>query len=138
MPYFYKGMVSLSVVDSEREDSFAGLCLVCSTNGSRALHSWECDEDAYGLCGIRPICTSSSMICLHLVILNSFILIIFQTVTGRSAYRNWTYATMNSYWKHCKTRNEYITGDVDNICRTETTWTGLRKYYMGILLYFNH
>ena len=62
MPYFYKGMVSLSVVDSEREDSFAGLCLVCSTKGSPALHSFECDEDAFGLCGIRPICTSSSII----------------------------------------------------------------------------
>ncbi|XP_078334752.1 uncharacterized protein LOC111137826 [Crassostrea virginica] len=38
---------------------------------------------------------------------------------------------MNSYWKNCKTRNEYITGNVHDICRTETTWTGLRKYYIG-------
>ena len=137
IPYFYKVLISWSVVDSEREASFSGLCLVCSTNGSRALQSWECDEDAYGLCGIRPICTSSSMICLHLVILNCFILIIFQTVTGRSENRNWTFTTMDSYWHLCKSRNEYITGNVDAICRNETTWTGLRKYFIGILIHIS-
>ena len=42
---------------------------------------------------------------------------------------------MNSYWKQCKTRNEYITGNVDDVCLSETTWTGLKKYYIGILLY---
>ena len=61
MPYFYKGLVLWSVVDSEREDSFAGLCLVCSTKGSPALHSWECDDNAYGVCGMGLICTSFFM-----------------------------------------------------------------------------
>ena len=137
MPFFYKGLVSWSLLDSEREASFAGLCLVCSTiKGSPALHSWECDEDAFGLCGIRPTCTSSSIIvsmksCLRLTA--SFLS--FSTVNLEGNHRNWSHTTMNLYWKHCKMRNEYITGNVDDICLSETTWTGLKKYYIGILLY---
>lgn len=44
--------------------------------------------------------------------------------------------TLNAYWDTCKHNNRFITGNTHIVCQNESTWTGIRKYIIGIL--FNY
>lgn len=44
--------------------------------------------------------------------------------------------TLNAYWDTCKHNNRFITGNTHIVCQNESTWTGIRKYVIGIL--FNY
>lgn len=44
--------------------------------------------------------------------------------------------TLNAYWDTCKHNNRFITGNAHIVCQNKSTWTGIRKYVIGIL--FNY
>lgn len=65
--------------------------------------------------------------------LNSFS---FLTVSGDSVNSSSLFnGTFNAYWNTCKQNNKFITGNTHIVCQSESTWTGIRKYNIGISFY---
>lgn len=57
----------------------------------------------------------------------------FLTVSGESVNSSSLFnGTFNAYWNTCKQNNKFITGNTHIVCQSESTWTGIRKYNIGI------
>lgn len=66
-------------------------------------------------------------------IFNSFY---FLTVSGDSVNSSSLFnGTFNAYWNTRKQNNKFITGNTYIVCQSESTWTGIRKYNIGISFY---
>lgn len=60
----------------------------------------------------------------------------FLTVSGDSVNSSSLFnGTFNAYWNTCKQNNKFITGNTHIVCQSESTWTGIRKYNIGISFY---